>query len=143
MARLAAIIVCTLLSGCSTIFFSPSRSARFVDEDGTFLYVDYATDRKPHVTKFVTAQGIEMEYKSGYKVRVTKPSGGRFVAYQHISPRGNLFLTDDGKWEYYEEGTYCILAELSEDGEGYETRFEGVVCAKIHEPLDPRGRRVK
>lgn len=143
MRPFAVFALCALLGGCATLLFSPERSARFVDEDGTFLYVDYANDKKPHVTRFVTGQGVEMEYKSGYKVRVTAPSGERFVGYQNISPRGNLFISEDGRWEYYEEGTYCILAEYSEEIDGYETRFEGVVCAKIQEAKDPRGRRVR
>ena len=141
LAAFAALSAALVLSGCATWFFTPDRSARYVDEDGVFLYVDFASDKTPHVTKFITPAGLEMEYKSPLKVRVTAPSGERFVAYENMCPTGTLYVTDDGQWEFFCQGSYCILAERSEDGDGYEQRFEGVVCAKLKAPREDGGRR--
>ena len=42
-----------------------------------------------------------------------------------------MYMTDDKHWEYFEEGTGCVLAERAKDGEGYELRFQGVLCANL------------
>lgn len=139
---LAAAMVVVLACGCATWNFTPSRSAKFVDVDNVYIHVDYAIDKHPHVSRFITSTGLEMEFKSGEKVRVTAPDGSRFVAYRHMSSQGRLFVTDDGKWEYFEEATSCILARLAPDGNGYIKIFEGVVCAQKRPPRDPRGRRL-
>ena len=55
-----------------------------------------------------------------------------------MSPRGVLYKTDDGHWEYYEEGTGSILAERAADGDGYEMRFQGVLCANLKEKKDEK-----
>lgn len=130
-------------AGCATWRFEPQRSAKFVNEDNVYIYVDYAVDRKAHVSRFLTPTGIEMEFKSGEKVRVTAPDGTRFVAWRNMSETGSLFVTDDGKWKYFEMATTCILAKLSPDEDGYEEVFEGVVCAQVRPPLDSRGRRIR
>ena len=118
-----------LLSGCATWTFTPIRSARFVDEEGVFLHVDYG--REDHESTFVAPNGLELPFRTKLKVRVTAPDGRRFVAWQVMSPRGVLYMTDDKKWEYFEEGTGCVLAERAEDGDGYELRFQGVLCANL------------
>ncbi len=121
-----------LLAGCATWTFTPIRSARFVSENGDYLYVDYG--REEHESTFIAPNGLELPFKTKLKVRVTAPDGRRFVAWQVMSPRGVLYKTDDGHWEYYEEGTGCILAELDRDGDGYNLRFQGVLCANLKEP---------
>lgn len=125
------------VAGCATWTFSPIRSVRFVSEEGTYLHVDYG--REEHETTFVAPTGVRLPFKTKLKVRVETPDGRRFVAWQVMSARGVLYKTDDEHWEYYEEGTGCILAEMSEDGDGYEPRFQGVLCATLKEP--DRGER--
>lgn len=129
------------MAGCATWTFSPIRSVRFVSEEGTYLHVDYG--REEHETTFVAPTGVRLPFKTKLKVRVETPDGRRFVAWQVMSTRGVLYKTDDEHWEYYEEGTGCILAEMSEDGDGYEPRFQGVLCATLKEPGrdDRKGRR--
>ena len=126
---LPALLGILLLSGCATWTFTPIRSARFVDEEGVFLHVDYG--REDHESTFVAPNGLELPFRTKLKVRVTAPDGRRFVAWQVMSPRGVLYMTDDKKWEYFEEGTGCVLAERAEDGDGYELRFQGVLCANL------------
>ena len=123
------IITCVLLAGCATWTFAPIRSARFVSEEGVYLNVDYG--REEHESTFVAPNGLELPFRTKLKVRVTAPDGRRFVAWQVMSPRGVLYMTDDKHWEYFEEGTGCILAERSNDGDGYELRFQGVLCANL------------
>ena len=118
-----------LLAGCATWTFAPIRSARFVSEEGVYLNVDYG--REEHESTFVAPNGLELPFRTKLKVRVTAPDGRRFVAWQVMSPRGVLYMTDDKHWEYFEEGTGCILAERSNDGDGYELRFQGVLCANL------------
>ena len=118
-----------LLAGCATWTFDPVRSARFVSEEGVYLNVDYG--REEHESTFIAPNGLELPFRTKLKVRVTAPDGRRFVAWQVMSPRGVLYMTDDKRWEYFEEGTGCVLAELADDGDGYELRFQGVLCANL------------
>ena len=120
------------LAGCATWTFSPVRSARFVSEEGIFLNVDYG--REEHESTFIAPNGLELPFRTKLKVRVTAPDGRRFVAWQVMSSRGRLYMTDDRHWEYFEEGTGCILAERAKDGDGYELRFQGVLCANLKAP---------
>ena len=123
-------LACTvLLSGCAVWTFTPVRSARFVSENGEYLHVDYG--REEHESKFTAPSGVTLPFKTKLKVRVALPGRSRFVAWQVMSPRGVLYKTDDGSWEYYEEGTGCILAERAESGDGYVVRFQGVMCANL------------
>ena len=117
------------LAGCATWTFVPVRSARFVSEEGVYLDVDYG--REEHESTFVAPNGLELPFRTKLKVRVTAPDGRRFVAWQVMSRRGVLYMTDDRRWEYFEEGAGCILAERADDGDGYELRFQGVLCANL------------
>ena len=121
--------LCLLFAGCATWTFAPIRSARYVSEEGVYLVVDYG--REEHETTFVAPSGLELPFRTKLKVRVTAPDGRRFVAWQVMSPRGVLYMTDDKRWEYFEEGTGCVLAERAGDGDGYELRFQGVLCANL------------
>ena len=138
---LAVSALCALLlSGCATWTFAPIRSARFVSEEGIYLDVDYG--REEHESTFIAPNGLELPFRTKLKVRVTAPDGRRFVAWQVMSPRGVLYMTDDRQWEYFEEGTGCVLAERAADGDGYELRFQGVLCANL-KPVDDRSRSRK
>lgn len=121
--------LCLFFAGCATWSFSPIRSARYVSEEGIYLEVDYG--REEHETTFIAPSGLELPFRTKLKVRVTAPDGRRFVAWQVMSPRGVLYMTDDKQWEYFEEGTGCVLAERADDGNGYELRFQGVLCANL------------
>ena len=129
------------VAGCATWTFVPIRSARFVSENGDYLHVDYG--REEHESTFVAPSGITLPFKTKLKVRVTAPDGRRFVAWQVMSPRGVLYKTDNGQWEYYEEGTGCILAERAGDGDEYDLRFQGVMCANLKNPDDDKKKKRK
>jgi hypothetical protein len=131
--------LCLLFAGCATWSFTPIRSARYVSEEGIYLEVDYG--REEHETTFVAPSGLELPFRTKLKVRVTAPDGRRFVAWQVMSPRGVLYMTDDKRWEYFEEGTGCVLAELADDASGYELRFQGVLCANLKPVSD--GKRIR
>lgn len=128
-------------AGCATWTFVPIRSARFVSENGDYLHVDYG--REEHESTFVAPSGITLPFKTKLKVRVTAPDGRRFVAWQVMSPRGVLYKTDNGQWEYYEEGTGCILAERAGDGDEYDLRFQGVLCANLKNPDADKNKKKK
>ena len=115
------------LAGCATWRFTPLRESQFVDEEHRFVLVEYGKGAMRETT-FTTPTGVRLPFKSALQVRVTTPDGTRFVAYQNMSAMGNLYLTDDGRWEYFEQGMGCILAERAADGDGYEVRFQGVLC---------------
>ena len=131
----------SLLAGCATWTFTPIRTSRFVSENGDYLYVDYGREEQgEHESKYVAPNGLELPFRTKLKVRVTVPDGRRFVAWQVMSPRGVLYKTDDGRWEYYQEGTGCVVGERSGDGEGYDLRFQGVLCANLKEKQDKKGK---
>ncbi len=114
------------LTGCATWTFEAERENQFVDEEHRFLLVEYGRG-DVRETEFTTPTGVRLPFKSSLQVRVTTPEGERFVAYQNMSlVSGNLYLTEDRHWEYWEKGTGCILAEF--DGDGYVPRFQGVLC---------------
>ena len=126
--------LCAMVVGCATWTFTPIRSARFVSENGDYLHVDYG--REEHESTFTAPSGVKLPFRTKLKVRVTAPDGRRFVAWQVMSPRGVLYKTDNEHWEYYEEGTGCILAEQADGGDGYDLRFQGVLCANLKAPDD-------
>ena len=72
---LLALVGVALLSGCATWTFSPIRSARFVSENGEYLYVDYG--REEHESTFTAPSAITLPFKTKLKVRVTAPDGRR------------------------------------------------------------------
>jgi len=120
------------------------RTARFVDEDNRFVTVDYGLEE--HVSTFMTPSGTELPFKSKLKVRVELPDGTRFVAYQNMSGGGLLYKTDDGAWEYFEEGLGCLVAErVSARGEppAYEPRFRGLFCAQSIPDADKKKMKKK
>lgn len=118
--------VCALvLCGCTT--FVPTRSSRFINDNGDVVAVEYARGEE-YTTKFVTPNGVEMPYKSKLRVRVTLPDGERFIAYRHMSLSGVLYKTADEDWQFYEEGTACVVAKIAEDRKGYLLYFQGVMC---------------
>ena len=141
-ARTLAAAALALAAGCAS--FEAERRSRFVDENRRFIHVEYGRDEKAHETTFTTPTGVRLPFKSGLKVRVTTPDGKTFTAYRNMSVAGVLYKTDDGKWEYFEEGTGCALAELAPDGSGYILRFQGVMCATERNPdYEPKRPKIR
>ena len=120
-------VFCLLVATVGCVSFEPLRENQFVDEEHRFLLVEYGKG-EVRETEFVTPTGVRLPFKSSLQVRVTLPDGTRFVAYQNMSVVGNLYFTEDRHWEYFEEGTGCILAEQVPDKSGYLMRFQGVLC---------------
>lgn len=116
--------------GCATWTFEPTLTTRFVNDYNEYTTVDYGKDKSPHVTMFTGPKGDLLPFKSSLKVRVEMPDGTRFVAYQTMSELGVLYVTTNGRWEFFEQGIGCIVAERAKDKTGYETRFEGVLCSQ-------------
>ena len=128
-------------AGCAS--FEPLRENQFVDEDRRYLLVEYGKG-EVRETEFVTPTGVRLPFKSALKVRVTMPDGEQFIAYQNMSVVGNLYFTEDRHWEYFEEGTGCILAEQVPDKSGYLMRFQGVLCRNGRtKPIEPRKPRLR
>ncbi len=128
-------------AGCAS--FEPLRENQFVDEDRRFLLVEYGKG-EVRETEFVTPTGVRLPFKSALKVRVTLPDGTSFIAYQNMSIAGNLYLSEDKHWEYFEEGTGCILAEQAPEKDGYLMRFQGVLCRNGRsKPAEARKPRIR
>ena len=136
------LLLTPLLVGCATWSFKAERENQFVDEDHRFLLVEYGKG-EVRETEFTTPTGVRLPFKSALQVRVTTPDGERFVAYQNMSlVSGNLYLTEDRHWEYWEKGTGCLLAER--DGDGYLPRFQGVLCRNGRvKPLDEKKSKIR
>ena len=130
-----------LFAGCST--FEPLRSTRFVDDNNHYLHVDYGRDSKDHESTAVLENGVRWPFKSKNMVRVELPDGTCFVAYQNLSPAGNLYKTEDGEWEFFESGAGCIVAHLAKDGSGYVPRFRGTLCATVRNPANVTRERIR
>ena len=124
-----------LLAGCATWTFEPLRSQRFVDDANNYVLVDYGSEKEPRPSTFVLSNGVKLPFKSKLKVRVELPDGTRFVAYQRMSETGNLYLTDDGEYEYFEQAAACIVARRARDGRGFNGIFQGVLCASVRNPM--------
>ena len=122
-----------LLVGCTS--FEATRSQKFVDEAGRFIHVDYGADKQPHTSTFTLSNGVRLPFKSKLKVRVTLPDGDDFIAYQRMSTTGNLYLTDDEAWEFFERGTGCLIARKASDGKGFLAQYQGTLCASVRNPL--------
>ena len=139
--RASVFLLLATAAGCAS--FEPLRENQFVDENRRFLLVEYGKG-EVRETEFVTPNGVRLPFKSALKVRVTLPDGEQFIAYQNMSVVGNLYFTEDRHWEYFEEGTGCILAEQVPDKSGYLMRFQGVLCRngrpKPIESRKPRNR---
>ena len=141
--RIASVLFVLAAGGCATWSFKPLRESQFVDEERRFLLVEYGKG-EIRETEFVTPTGVRLPFKSTLQVRVTLPDGTQFVAYQNMSIAGNLYLTEDRRWEYFEEGTGCILAEQAPDKSGYLVRFQGVLCRNGRtKPLEARKPRIR
>ena len=76
-------------------------------------------------------------------VRVELPDGTSFVAYQNLAPAGNLYKTQNEKWEFFESGAGCIVAELAKDRSGYIPRFRGTLCATVRNPANIKRERIR
>ena len=139
--RTSVLLLLATAAGCAS--FEPLRENQFVDENRRFLLVEYGKG-EVRETEFVTPTGVRLPFKSALQVRVTLPDGEQFIAYQNMSVVGNLYFTEDRHWEYFEEGTGCILAEQVPDKSGYLMRFQGVLCrngrSKPVESRKPRNR---
>ena len=129
-------------AGCTS--FEPLRENQFVDENRRYLLVEYGKG-EVRETEFTTPTGVRLPFKSALQVRVTTPSGDQFVAYQNMSVEGNVYITEDRRWEYFEKGTGCILAELAPEGDGYLMRFQGVLCrnGSTRKPAGERKPRIR
>lgn len=127
-----------LLAGCATWTFEATRSQTFVDEANRYVQVDYGAEREPRTSVFQLSNGVQLPFKSKLKVRVEMPDGTRFVAYQRMSQTGNLYLTDDEEWEFFEQATGCLVAKKARDGRGFLIQFQGTLCARVRNPLSER-----
>lgn len=132
-----------ILAGCATWTFEPTRTQKFVDESGRFVIVDYGMDQEPRETYFALSNGVRLPFKSKLKVRVEMPNGTRFVAYQHMSSAGNLYITDNEDWEYFERGTSCLIAEQDKDRKGFIPRYQGTLCASVRNPLNEKKQSIR
>lgn len=143
LKRKSFICLTLAVAGCATWSFKPLRENQFVDEDRRYLLVEYGKGEMRE-TEFTTPTGVRLPFKSALQVRVTLPDGNHFIAYQNMSAVGNLYFSEDRRWEYFEEGTGCILAELAPDGDGYLMRFQGVLCRNGRtKPLEERKPRIR
>ena len=136
---LASVVV--LLAGCTS--FEPLRSNRFVDDSNNYLHVDYGRDTKDHESVAILDNGVRWPFKSKNMVRVELPDGTRFIAYQNLSPKGNLFKTEDEEWEFFESGVGCIVARFDKARSGYVTRFRGTLCATVRNPANIKRERIR
>ncbi|MGN0847254.1 MAG: hypothetical protein ACI4RA_07715 [Kiritimatiellia bacterium] len=133
--------VLALLAGCAS--FEPTRTQKFVDESGRFVLVDYGTEKEPRSSVFVLSNGVKLPFKSKLKVRVTMPDGDDFIAYQRMSTAGNLYLDEKENWEYFEQGTGCLVARRAPDGRGFLVNYQGTLCASVRNPLVERKQAIR
>ena len=133
--------ILALLAGC--VSFEPTRTQKFVDESGRFVHVDYGTEKEPRTSVFMLSNGVKLPFKSKLKVRVTMPDGDDFIAYQRMSTAGNLYLDEKENWEYFEQGTGCLVAHKAPDGKGFLVRYQGTLCASVRNPLNEKKQTIR
>ena len=118
--------------------FTESQVKRYVDDANNYVTVEEGRDEKDHFYNVTLPNGRTVKDKTRSKVRVTLPDNTRFIAYQRLSPFGNLFMTDDEQWEYLVQGTGCFVAHLAKDGQGYQIAYQGTLCASERNPLNEK-----
>ena len=133
--------VAALLAGCTS--FEPTRSNRFVDDYNNYLHVDYGRDTKDHESVAILDNGVRWPFKSKDMVRVELPDGTSFIAYQNLSPKGVLYKTEDGEWEFFERGVGCLVARFDKARSGYVTHFQGTLCATVRNPANIKRERIR
>ena len=131
--RTLAAAACALLAGCAT--FDAVRTQRFVDDENNYVQVEYASEKEPRVSTFTLSNGVKLPFRSKLKVRVELPDGRRFVAYQRMSEAGNLYMTEDDEYKYFEMATGCLVARRAKDRRGYVPLYQGVLCASVRNPM--------
>lgn len=136
-------VVAALAAGCASWRLQTLRSARFVDDDGNYIHVDYARDTEEHRSTFTLENGVRVPYSSRNAMRVELPDGTTFIAYQNMTPAGTLYKSDDDEWEFFESGAGCIVAQLAKDKSGYIPRFRGTLCATVRNPMTDGELRLK
>ena len=134
--RTLAAAACALLAGCTT--FEATRTQRFVDDDNDYVQVEYASEKEPRVSTFTLSNGVKLPFRSKLKVRVELPDGTRFIAYQRMAEAGNLYMTEDDEYKYFEMATGCLVARLAKDRRGYIPLYQGVLCATVRNPMVER-----
>lgn len=118
-----------LLTGCSS--FHLTQSARFVDDDGRFVAVDYGVGDEDHVTTFVSpVNGKEIELKSKLRVRVRLYDGTSFTAYQcmNMLQSGTMYKTDDNEWMFLANGFTCIVFAYEKSRHDHRVVFQGTLA---------------
>lgn len=135
MKALPIFCAAALLAGCASWRLQTLRSTRFVDDNGNYIRVDYCHDTEEHKSTFTLDNGVRLPYSSKNALRVEMPDGTSFIAYQNLVPVGTMYKTEDGKWEFFESGAGCIVAQLAKDGSGYIPRFRGTLCATVRNPM--------
>lgn len=139
IAKTLCLSLLLLAEGCATWTFTPLRTRRFVDDVNNYVLVDYGEDEKAEYSGVAHfSWGGSLPFKTKEKVRVELPDGDRFVAYRHLSERGNLYRTKDGEWEFFEEGVACIVARRIQGEREYRMVYQGVLCAAVRNPLNEK-----
>ena len=134
--RTLAAATLVLLVGCTT--FEATRTQRFVDDANQYVQVEYASEKEPRVSTFTLSNGVRLPFRSKLKVRVELPDGTRFVAYQRMSEAGNLYMTENDEYKYFEMATGCLVARRARDRRGYVPLYQGVLCASVRNPMAER-----
>jgi hypothetical protein len=49
--------------------------------------------------------------------------------------QGNLYVSKDGEWKFFESGMGCAVAKIAEDENGYVLVYRGTMCANLHNPF--------
>jgi len=143
LMKAAGALALLVVAGCATWRFEPLRTQKYVDNDNNFTHVDYGVEDEPRESWFNGPRGVRMKFRSKLKVRVELPDGTCFVAYQRMSTAGRLYKTEDDRWEYFEQGVACLVAELAEDETGYLARFQGVLCGSSQHEVNRKKEKIR
>lgn len=126
MRTLLITIIALMFAGCSS--FTVKRTANFINDMNEVISVDYGVSDDHHESIFyMPSTGMRLPYKTDQQVRVTMPNGTTFMAWRNMSPAGMLYKTADGEWEFFAEGTGCIVARREKNSNEYIINFQGVL----------------
>lgn len=122
------IIAATLLLLAGCVSYETKQMARFLDNEGTVIEVEYQHGDGDHVNTYMF-NGKEREFRSKLRVKVDMP-GNDFVAYQcmNILSSGTMYRTDDEKWLFHAGGIVGSIYKQTPDKSDYELVFQGVIC---------------
>ena len=126
MRRFLLLLLPLLAAGCATCRWTQTDA--FVDGEGNAIVVSYGVSSKPYTYQIKSPMNNNtLDCQDTKLVRVTLPSKEVITCRicQNESPKGTMYMTQDGKWKYLTIGLMSRIYLRGENPADYLLVFEG------------------